>query len=152
MRRHLAKAALSLKIAAQALISPVAFAACALIVRDGKVLLVRHSYVPGWLLPGGGVARAEAAEHAVLREMKEEIGLTDCAPPVLFGLYSRRTGWATNVIALYRLDDAQFTFVPNFEIREIQFADPLNPPDGTPLSVRTRLKEFAALEPRSPYW
>jgi 8-oxo-dGTP pyrophosphatase MutT (NUDIX family) len=152
MPRRIDRLVLSLKVAAQALLSPVAFAACALIVRDGKVLLVRHSYVPGWLLPGGGVSRAEAPEHAILREMKEEIGLAHSSPPVLFGLYSRKTGWATNVIALYRLDDAQFTFVPNFEIREIQFADPLNPPDGTPLSVRTRLKELAGLEPKSPYW
>ncbi|HEX4862072.1 MAG TPA: NUDIX domain-containing protein [Rhizomicrobium sp.] len=152
MPRRLDRLALSLKVATQAILSPVAFAACALIVRDGKVLLVRHSYVPGWLLPGGGVARAEAAEHAIQREMKEEIGLVRCAPPVLFGLYSRKTGWATNVIALYRLDDAEFTFAPNFEIREIQFADPLAPPEGTPASVRNRLKEFAGLEPKSPYW
>jgi 8-oxo-dGTP pyrophosphatase MutT (NUDIX family) len=152
MRRYPAKILLSLKIAAQAFISPVAYAACALIVRDGKVLLARHSYVPGWLLPGGGVNRGEPAEHAVLREMKEEIGLEHAAPPVLFGIYARKTGWATNVIVLYRLDDAQFTFKPNFEVREVQFVDPLAPPEDTPLSVRTRLKEFAGLEPKSPYW
>ncbi len=56
------------------------------------------------------------------------------------------------MIVLYRLDDVEFTFAPNFEIREIQFADPLDPPDGTPASVRNRLKEFAGLEPKSPYW
>jgi ADP-ribose pyrophosphatase YjhB (NUDIX family) len=123
-----------------------------LIVRDGKVLLVRHSYVAGWLLPGGGIARGEPAEHAILREMKEEIGLVRCAPPELFGLYSRKTGWATNVIVLYRLDDAEFTFVPNVEIREIQFADPGNPPVGTPDSVRKRLAEYAGLQQRSPFW
>lgn len=140
------------KITAQALLAPVAYAACALIERDGKVLLVRHSYVPGWLLPGGGVARGEAAEHTVIREMREEIGLVRCGTPELFGLYSRKAGWATNVIVLYRLRDAEFTFVPNLEIREIQFADPENPPQGTPLSVATRLKEFAGLQPRSPFW
>jgi 8-oxo-dGTP pyrophosphatase MutT (NUDIX family) len=152
MRRRLGRIGLSAKIAVQALLSPVAFAALALIVRDGKVLLARHSYVPGWLLPGGGVARGEPPEQAVLREMREEIGLTRASPPELFGLYSRKTGWATNVIALYRMDDVEFTFAPNFEIREIQFADPLDPPQGTPLSVRTRLKEFAGLEPKSAYW
>jgi 8-oxo-dGTP pyrophosphatase MutT (NUDIX family) len=152
MSRHLGRIWLSAKIAAQALLSPVAFAACGLIVRDGKVMLVRHSYVPGWLLPGGGVGRGEPAEQAILREMKEEIGLTSSATPNLFGLYSRKAGWATNVIALYRLDDVEFTFAPNFEIREIQFADPTTPPKGTPASVRRRLLEFAGVEPRSPYW
>ncbi len=152
MGHRLDRLTLSAKVTAQALLAPVALAACALIVRDGKVLLVRHSYVKGWLLPGGGVARGEPAEHAVLREMKEEIGLVRSAPPVLFGLYSRRTGWATNVIALFRLDEAEFTFAPNFEVRELVLADPLAPPDGTPRSVRRRLAEFAGAEPRSLYW
>lgn len=152
MRRRLDRWALCLKIAAQALLSPVAYAACALVVRDGKVLLVRHSYVPGWLLPGGGIARGEAAADAILREMKEEIGLVRSAPPVLFGLYSRRTGWATNVIALYLLDDAEFIFTPNLEIREIVFTNPLSPPDGTPSSIRRRLEEYAGLHPKAAYW
>jgi len=140
------------KITAQALLAPVAYAACALVEQDGKVLLVRHSYVRGWLLPGGGINRGEPAEHAIIREMREEIGLVRSAAPEFFGLYSRKAGWATNVIVLYLLRDAEFTFVPNVEIREIQFADPANPPEGTPRSVATRLKEFAGLQPRSAFW
>lgn len=140
------------KITAQALLAPVAYAACALIEREGRVLLVRHSYVAGWLLPGGGVHRGEPAEHAILREMKEEIGLVHCAPPELFGLYARKAGWATNVIALYRLRDAEFSFKPNLEVREVQFVDPIAPPMGTPKSVATRLKEHAGLQSRSAFW
>jgi ADP-ribose pyrophosphatase YjhB (NUDIX family) len=143
---------LTAKITAQALLAPVAYGACALIVRDGKVLLVRHTYVSGWLLPGGGVARGEPAQDAILREMREEIGMTSASPPTLFGLYSRKAGWATNVIALYRFDDMEFMFRPNLEVREILFADPRVPPDGTPASVRRRLAELAGLQPPSPYW
>jgi len=140
------------KITAQAMLTPVAYGACALIERDGKVLLVRHSYVAGWLLPGGGVRRGEPAEQAVVRELREEIGLVRSAPPELFGLYSRKAGWATNVIALYRLRDAEFVFRPNLEVREILFTDPRTPPDGTPNSIRRRLAEFSDMEPRSPHW
>jgi len=152
MAVRLSRLALSVKIALQALISPVAYAACALIVREGKVLLVRHSYVKGWLLPGGGVGRGEPAETALLREMREEIGLTACAPPRFFGLYTRKSGWATNVIVLFRIDDAQFSFIPNFEVREVVFADPLSPPENTPPSVRRRLRELAGVDAASPYW
>ena len=140
------------KLTAQALLAPVAYGACALIERDGKVLLVRHSYIPGWLLPGGGVGRGEAAEHAILRELKEEIGLVRSAPPELFGVYSRRTGWVTNVIVLYRLYDVDFTFRPNLEVREVLWADPASPPPRTPDSVRRRLGELSGMEPRSPHW
>jgi 8-oxo-dGTP pyrophosphatase MutT (NUDIX family) len=140
------------KITAQALLAPVAYGACGLVERDGKVLLVRHSYVAGWLLPGGGVRRGEPAEQAIVRELREEIGLIRSAPPEFFGLYSRKTGWATNVIVLYRLRDAEFTFRPNLEVREILFADPKSPPPQTPASVRRRLAEFAGMEPRGQHW
>jgi 8-oxo-dGTP pyrophosphatase MutT (NUDIX family) len=148
----MSRLALMAKVTVQAMLAPVAFAACALVVRDNKVLLVRHSYVRGWLLPGGGVGRAEPPAEAILRELKEEIGLVRSSPPQFVGLYSRRTGWVTNVIALYRVDDAEFSFQPNFEIREVRFADPVAPPDGTPPSVRRRLLEFARLQPQSAHW
>jgi len=148
----MSRLALMAKVTVQAMLAPVAFAACALVVRDNKVLLVRHSYVRGWLLPGGGVGRAEPPAEAILRELKEEIGLVHSSPPEFVGLYSRRTGWVTNVIALYRVDDAEFNFRSNLEIREVQFANPVSPPDGTPPSVRRRLLEFARLQPQSAHW
>ena len=45
------------------------------LTREGRVVLVRLTYVPGWRLPGGGVGRGEDEEAAILRELREEIGL-----------------------------------------------------------------------------
>src|SRR5687768_2786550 len=42
---------------------------------QGKVVLVRLTYAPGWRVPGGGRKRGEAPEAAILRELREEIGL-----------------------------------------------------------------------------
>jgi 8-oxo-dGTP pyrophosphatase MutT (NUDIX family) len=44
---------------------------------QGKVVLVRLTYSPGWRLPGGGRKRKEMPEQAMLRELREEIGLLD---------------------------------------------------------------------------
>jgi 8-oxo-dGTP pyrophosphatase MutT (NUDIX family) len=82
----MSRLALMAKVTVQAMLAPVAFAACALVVRDNKILLVRHSYVRGWLLPGGGVGRAEPPAEAILRELKEEIGLVRSSPPQFIGL------------------------------------------------------------------
>ena len=43
---------------------------------DREVILVKLRYASGWRLPGGGRDAAEPAEEAVLRELREEIGMT----------------------------------------------------------------------------
>jgi len=45
---------------------------------NGKIVLVMLSYAPGWRLPGGGVKKTEDQQTAMLRELREEIGLLDC--------------------------------------------------------------------------
>lgn len=53
-------------------------AASAVLVRDGRVLLVRRVGGPAaglWSLPGGHVEPGETAETAALREVREETGL-----------------------------------------------------------------------------
>jgi len=143
----------SIAMLGRAMLTPVAFGAIAIVVEPGgKVVLVRHSYVGGWSLPGGGVGRGEPPADAILREMREEIGLVQCDPPIFCGLFTRRVGLATNVVALYRLMNAQVKFRPNFEVREIQFIDPAHPPAGTSEGTLRRLAEFTSETPPSPYW
>jgi 8-oxo-dGTP pyrophosphatase MutT (NUDIX family) len=138
---------------AKALWSPVALGVHALIVdADGKVLLARHSYMKGWSLPGGGVGRGEPPLNALFRELREEIGSVRSAEPELVGIYSRRAGWATNVVLLYKLADASVTFTPNFEVREILFVDPAAPPPGTAAGTRRRLAEFVGKATPAPIW
>jgi len=57
---------------------PRTFGAHALaLTPEGKAILVRLRYAPGWRLPGGGRAEDEDPRDAVLRELREEIGMTD---------------------------------------------------------------------------
>jgi len=143
----------NLSILAKTVVNPCVFGASA-VVEDGqgRILLVRHSYIGGWHLPGGGVNGGEAPEHAVLRELEEEIGLSESTPPEFIGLYTRKILWVGNFIALYRLRNARIDFKPNFEVREATFFDPATLPEGTSAATRRRLAELFGKMPRTPFW
>ena len=134
------------------LVNPWDVGVAAIVEQAGRVALVRHSYKSGWLFPGGGVGRGEPPAEAIMRELKEEIGLAQSAPPQLLGVYARRRGWLTNLILLYRVREAVFVFKPNWEIREIRLADPLNPPPGTGPAICRRFKELIGEAPPSDRW
>jgi len=87
----------------------------------------------------------------VLREMQEEVGLAGGSAGFM-SLHSCPAGWASVVVALYRITGATVNFRPNLEIREICFADPHRPPDGTTPATRRRLAEFTGAFAPSPYW
>ena len=137
---------------ARALWSPSVFGvAGAVFDGEGRVLLVRHRYMAGWRLPGGGVDRGEPPQAAVLRELREEVGLRG-GTAEFFALYNRRAGWASNVVALYRVTGAAVNFRPNFEVVEICFADPAHPPDGCSDATLRRLAELRGAAAPSTAW
>lgn len=137
---------------ARAFWTPVDVGVLALVEQGGKVLLVRHSYKSGWMLPGGAVNRGEVPSDAILRELKEEIGLTHSATPQLAGVYVRRWGFASNLILLYRVREAVFVFKPSFEIRAVRLVDPAVPPDDASPATKRRLQELLGEVPVAPYW
>jgi 8-oxo-dGTP pyrophosphatase MutT (NUDIX family) len=142
-----------LRAGLKGLFAPVSLGVCAIATgADGRVLLVRHTYRPGWYLPGGGVHRRETGEAAVMRELAEEVGLVRADAPMLFGFYLRRNGRHGDYIAAYTVKDAVAEFRPNAEIAELCFADPKAPPPGTSAGTLRRLAEFAAKTNRSPEW
>jgi len=141
------------RAAARGAIAPVSLGARAIALdARGHVLLVRHTYVGGWHLPGGGVDRHETSADALMRELKEEVCLVKSAPPELFGIYLRRAGRWSDHIALYVVRNVELNFHANHEIAEIRFADGYALPAGTSDGTRRRLAEFAGRAERTTIW
>ena len=120
----------------------------------GRVFLVRHSYVPGWYRPGGGVELGETVEAALVRELMEEGGIALGEAPELFGIYLNRVVSVRDHVVVYvcrRCRQVKPPHLPNLEILEAGFFAPDALPQGATEGTRRRLAEFAGAA-RSPEW
>lgn len=120
----------------------------------GRLFLVRHSYVPGWHLPGGGIERGETALEALAKEMREEGNLVLGAPPRLVHVYFNRQTSRRDHVLLYRCEGVT-QLAPRLKDREIVeasfFALDALPADTT-AATRRRLEELAGRAPFSDVW
>lgn len=121
---------------------------------DDRVLLVRHTYRPGWHFPGGGVEKGESALEALHRELAEEAGVLLDGPPELYGLYPNFRVFPGDHIALFVVRSWRQPQVPapNSEIAEQRFfaVSELVPEVIAP--ARTRLSEILGGAPRADTW
>src|ERR1700722_13133676 len=67
----------------------------------GRVFLVKHSYIAGWYLPGGGVEVGETLPTALGRELREEGNIELIDAPHLFAVYFNRRDSRRDHVALY---------------------------------------------------
>ena len=119
-------------------------ARAAVIDDRNRVCLIRHTYTPGWQMPGGGVEIGEDAIEALARELREEAAVDMRGTPKLHGVFFNGHVSRRDHVLVYVVRD----FVslgpkrPDREIAECRFfaLDEL-PPDTTP-GTRDRLDEI----------
>jgi 8-oxo-dGTP pyrophosphatase MutT (NUDIX family) len=117
---------------------------------DNRVFLIKHSYVAGWHLPGGGVEVGETFRDALRRELAEEGRIELSGEPVLHGVFfnshvSRRDHVVVYLIRHFRQDRLP---EPNREIVACGFFEAGALPAETTEGTRLRISE--ALEGRAP--
>ncbi|MBX3512981.1 MAG: NUDIX domain-containing protein [Xanthobacteraceae bacterium] len=124
------------------------------VLRDGEVMLVRHGYVPGWHLPGGGVEPGESFEEALAKELMEEANVRVTGTPKLHALFQNMNASARDHVAVYVVREFDYggPLPPSFEIKEAKFF-PLDAlPEETTQATRRRLAEITGGAPPSQQW
>jgi 8-oxo-dGTP pyrophosphatase MutT (NUDIX family) len=121
---------------------------------EGRVFLVKHSYVAGWHLPGGGVEKGETLLAALARELREEGNIELNDTPVLHAIYFNRRISSRDHVALYVVRSFQQTAPPkpNHEIIAHGFFAMQDLPADTSPATRERIAEVVTGRTVSETW
>jgi ADP-ribose pyrophosphatase YjhB (NUDIX family) len=121
---------------------------------DNRVCLIRHTYVTGRHLPGGGVETGETAYQALERELREEACVALSGRPVLHGVFFNRKISRRDHVLVYVVRDFSLTGskVPDREIAEAGFFPLDRLPEGTTQATRRRLAEILSDHPLADTW
>lgn len=121
---------------------------------SNSVFLIRHTYVPGWQLPGGGVELGETMLEALERELAEEGNVSLTGPPELRSLHFNRQASRRDHVALYLIRKFSWpgSKLPDREIAEAGFFPLDGLPEATTPATRRRIAEVLGGEPASPFW
>jgi ADP-ribose pyrophosphatase YjhB (NUDIX family) len=121
---------------------------------DNRVFLVKHSYVSGWHLPGGGVETGETFRDALRRELMEEGRIEVSNEPVLHGVFLNRHVSRRDHVAVYIVRQFRQDRMPeaNREIVACGFYDSHALPAETTQGTRLRISEVLENRPPLPTW
>ena len=120
----------------------------------GRVFLIKHSYIAGWHLPGGGVEVGETLAKALARELHEEGNIELTGPAPLFGFYYNRRISRRDHVALYvvRAFSQSAPPQPNSEIVAHGFFAPDALPEDTTRATRARIAEVLEQITVAEFW
>lgn len=123
------------------LFRPILFGVRVILVKEGRVLLVRHTYRSGWHMPGGGIQRGETVETAARREVREEAG-AEMGKVKLLGIFSNLENRSSGHNILFTCEDFNITGKPDHEIAEARSFALADLPADVPQGQRQKIEEF----------
>jgi 8-oxo-dGTP pyrophosphatase MutT (NUDIX family) len=117
-----------------------------------EILLVLHSYIPGWHFPGGGVDKGESPREAIIREVREEAGIIVKETPCIFDCYYNKIAGVDDIVSLYIIKNFECQSFKSSEILEAKwFARDQLPKDISSASQR-RINEVFYNQKKIEKW
>lgn len=107
------------------------------LTKERKLILVKLRYARGWRLPGGGRRPGEYAQAAVIRELREEIGMTAYGRVRFACELEESVDFKRDLAALLIVEDVRYQPRWSWEVEEVgEFPIEQLPPDMASLTLR----------------
>ncbi len=124
----------------------------ALVIKDNKVMLIKHTYQDGWYTVGGGVEKGETFKEAALRELREEVGIVNVKDIKLFNVYYNNFEKRDDYIAFYIVKDFEIQASNSPEISKVQWFSLNELPEGITPATLLRINEYLGKIESSERW
>jgi 8-oxo-dGTP pyrophosphatase MutT (NUDIX family) len=124
------------------IVRPLTLGVRVMMVQEGRVLLIRQTYLDGWFMPGGGMHRRETPEQAARREVREEVG-AELGNIMLWGVFSNFEEFRNDHTALFLSDQFTLDGGHDREVAELRFFPLDELPAGLRPGHREKLEEYA---------
>jgi 8-oxo-dGTP pyrophosphatase MutT (NUDIX family) len=125
----------------------------AVIDDQDRVLLVKQTYDPRWILPGGGVDRGETIQQAAIRELHEEASVRATGKLHFHGFFSNHHSFPGDHIACFIVRDyTQDNWQAGAEISAAEFFPVSRLPSEMNIGSRRRITEISRGLPPDPHW
>jgi ADP-ribose pyrophosphatase YjhB (NUDIX family) len=132
------------------LFRPIRMGVRVMMIEKDKVWLVRHTYLSGWYMPGGGIKKWESLDQAARREAREETG-AELREVSLVGVFTSYVQWKTDHTSVFLSKNFTFIGKSDAEIAEMRLF-PLTELPATTYSLhRNLLEKYHAGEIRSNF-
>jgi len=131
-------------------VRPVTLGVRMMLIQNNQVLLVRHTYIDGWFLPGGGVKRGETFEQAARREVKEEAGV-EVQTLSFVGAYSHFKDLKSDHNIVFFSDQFTVNEKHDREIAEARFFPFDDLPETTYPSHLSKLEQYRDKKNQLPF-
>jgi 8-oxo-dGTP pyrophosphatase MutT (NUDIX family) len=86
---------------------------------ERRIILVKLRYARGWRLPGGGRRTDEPAIDAALRELREEIGMTEHGAVRLAAELEQRPDARRDLVSLVIVEDVHYAPRRSWEVERV---------------------------------
>jgi 8-oxo-dGTP pyrophosphatase MutT (NUDIX family) len=125
---------------------PVTLGVRILLIREQRVLLVRHTYQDAWFIPGGMVKRGETLEQAIRREVQEECG-AQLQNLQLFGAYTNFMDYKSDHVVVFLSTAFEVVGTKDWEIERVAFFPLDHLPEDISPGCLHRIEEYSQGRP-----